>query len=228
MTMNTWLELDTLSKPLAGVLALAAAALLGLSIYDVYGNIHDARAPATNAPATASPTQSQARPTERPGAKVIVDAHLFGAAPSETAVVEVTQAPETQLSLELAGVIASDDSKFSRAIISANSGGAKSYAIGETIEGTDAQLRNVEPGRVLIERRGQIESVPLIRSKIGADSRATPPDQELPALNIELPAESRETPGAITEKAAEASSDPNRAPLTPAEEAAALVPRIPF
>jgi len=94
----------------------------------------------------------------------LVAAHLFGKA--EKVVVKKTEnAPETKLKLKLLGVMSSEDEHYARALIQVSSKGMKSYAIGELIEGTDAQLHKVEIEKVILDRKGNLESLAMIRQK---------------------------------------------------------------
>jgi general secretion pathway protein C len=106
-------------------------------------------------------------PVLRPGAarsvdiQRIVQAHLFGQteAPAE----KVAVAPDTRLRLRLVGVVASADSGQARAMIAADAGKARSFAIGRPITGTDATLHAIEESRVLIRRGSAIEQLKLER-----------------------------------------------------------------
>ena len=94
----------------------------------------------------------------------IVAAHLFGKAKKE--VVQKTEnAPQTKLKLKLIGVMSSADKHYARAMIQVNSKGMKTYAIGESIEGTDAQLHKVENEKVILDRKGNLESLAMVRQK---------------------------------------------------------------
>ena len=80
------------------------------------------------------------------------------------------KAPETRLDLKLLGVVAAEgDSGHGRAIIEVAGKGVKSYEIGQTLEHTDAKLKAVEVSRVLIDRKGVIESLPLKRDAVDLD-----------------------------------------------------------
>jgi type II secretion system protein C len=231
--MTSWIDIEPVPKPIAWLLGLVAAAVAAFAIYsvtmDVRGTLQAQRAPAASAPQPAS--GNKAKP--RVDVQSIVSAHLFGASPSEAPAPEPEKAPETQLSLQLAGVLASNDAKLSRAIISADSGSAKSYAIGDTIEGTDARLQNVEPGRVLIERNGQLESLPLVRTGLEEESAGPGGVQDtLPPLGTQTPAESLRTPrGSTVNGPTKAGAIPPQGAPTgsePGDDAAAMIPRVPF
>lgn len=88
--------------------------------------------------------------------------NLFGSheAPSvEEAVVQV-DAPETKLQLTLAGVVASDDTSVSAAIIE-NKGTQETYGVGDMITGTRVVLDNVLSDRVILKVSGRLETLML-------------------------------------------------------------------
>ena len=97
----------------------------------------------------------------------IIEAHLFGIAPSESLdlVTEATiEAPETTLNLKLAGMVSvsGEESQYSSAIIASGNGEQKIYRIGQTIDGGGgAKLYSVFDNRVLVIRAGQLESLSL-------------------------------------------------------------------
>lgn len=101
---------------------------------------------------------------ERPNVNVsdLVNQHLFGEAkiaakPKQ----EVSDAPETRLNLTLAGIILHDEPSLSRALISSSSGKQKSYAIGDTIDGSNAEVHEIHDDRVVLERAGRYETLRL-------------------------------------------------------------------
>lgn len=95
----------------------------------------------------------------------IIDAHLFGT-PEQNVAEEVTHAPETKLRLNLAGLVASADERYARAIIGVNNNRVKPYTVGQTIDGTDASVHAVEENRVLLKRGDALESLLLKRNQI--------------------------------------------------------------
>lgn len=79
--------------------------------------------------------------------------NLFGdltAEPSQVQVEEVTEAPETRLSLTLTGVVATNEPSIAAAIIE-NRGVQNTYGINDEIDGTNAQLLQVFNDRVIIK-----------------------------------------------------------------------------
>lgn len=73
---------------------------------------------------------------------------------------EALDAPETQLNLELKGVIATGITERARAIIATDDEGDKNYSVGDEIA-AGAQLRAVHADRVILERRGELETLHL-------------------------------------------------------------------
>lgn len=128
---------------------------------------------------TASQSQVPARAQYK--LKEITSAQLFGA--TKKVAPKVEKAPETKLKLKLFGVLASDQDEFARAMIQVASKQMKVYAIGESIEGTDAALHKVESRRVIIDRKGSLESLVMSRQKA--------PIKMSPALQQQLLQEGR-------------------------------------
>jgi general secretion pathway protein C len=89
--------------------------------------------------------------------------HLFGfydETEETTPEVEMSNVPETTLNLILSGLVASDDKTIAAAIIE-NQGKQETYGIGETINGTRANLEQVLMDRVLIKQSGRLETLML-------------------------------------------------------------------
>jgi len=99
----------------------------------------------------------------------IVNAHLFGSAAVQ-ATGDAASAPTTNLRLTLAGTLAGADPAQGWAIIGESAQTARVYATGTTVPG-GARLREVYADRVILERAGKLESLPLPRLAGGA---ATP------------------------------------------------------
>lgn len=86
---------------------------------------------------------------------------FFGRAPREQAAVAETvrrNAPETRLRLKLEGVLVAEQPEHSGAIVSGPGNVTAHYRVGERLPG-DAELVEVEPGRILIRRQGSYESL---------------------------------------------------------------------
>ena len=85
---------------------------------------------------------------------------VFGRAEEQTRVAEVVRrsAPETRLNLRLEGVLVAERPEDSGAIVAGSNGVTEHYRVGEVLPG-NAELAEVEPGRVLIRRNGQYETL---------------------------------------------------------------------
>ncbi len=105
----------------------------------------------------------------------IVNAHLFGVAdPAEQAVGDPADAPQTRLSLVLAGTIAASDPKLGFGIIGESAANAKLYSVGDSVPG-GVRLHAVYGDRVILDRSGQLEALLLPREYRGGSGSAAPP-----------------------------------------------------
>jgi general secretion pathway protein C len=87
--------------------------------------------------------------------------HLFGSAVGTTDPrQQAAQAPETDQSLVLVGVLALDDPAIGIAMIADDSGDQRAYRVGQSLPGGSA-LRGVFADRVLLDRGGREESLSL-------------------------------------------------------------------
>src|SRR5689334_9741802 len=135
------------------VLALILGVQAALLVTDLAGG---AKAPAASAGATPV-IQPAAR--RRTNVAVIANAHLFGAhaAPASA---DAANAPQTDMRLVLTGVIAGEDPSTGVAIIGESASSAKVFGTGDTVPG-GAKLHAVYSDRVILDRNGQLESLPL-------------------------------------------------------------------
>ncbi len=104
----------------------------------------------------------------------LADLHLFGAAKEqdkETTPDSELAAPETQLKLNLSGVLAATDKRTARAIIAGPDGEEKPYAIGDTLPG-NATLHQILTDRVILKRGGHYETLRLPEDSNGTASTA--------------------------------------------------------
>ncbi|MDL0430117.1 type II secretion system protein N [Marinobacter sp. TBZ242] len=85
---------------------------------------------------------------------------FFGRSAEQARVAEVVRrsAPETRLNLRLEGVMVAERPEDSGAIVAGSNGVTEHYRVGDVLPG-NAELSEVEPGRVLIRRNGQYESL---------------------------------------------------------------------
>jgi len=85
---------------------------------------------------------------------------VFGRAEEQPRVADVVRrsAPETRLNLRLEGVLVAERPEDSGAIVAGSNGVTEHYRVGDVLPG-NAELAEVEPGRVLIRRNGQYETL---------------------------------------------------------------------
>ncbi|MGL4250337.1 MAG: GspC family type II secretion system variant ExeC [Aeromonas sp.] len=119
---------------------------------------------------------------------------LFGKAVPKAKAPVAANAPRTQLNAQLSGVLASSDPAKSIAII-AMSGIQNSYGVGDMIDGTQAQISQVYPDRVIIERDGRDETLMLDGEEYGKPLPQTGEAASTAPLGDELKA----NPGKITD-----------------------------
>lgn len=114
----------------------------------------------------------------------LVDAHLFGEATAAPPPVIETplEVPDTTLSLQLTGVVSSPDDKSGYAIIVASRGTAKTYFVGDAVEGANgATLHAVYGDRVILNRAGRLETLRLPKEmRASAAPRMAPPMAQEP------------------------------------------------
>ncbi len=94
---------------------------------------------------------------------------LFGKyqPPAKAAAADLARAPDTQLDLKLKGIFAGDE-KYSRALIAAQDGDEKPYAIGDTIGGGGVNVQAIFPDRVVLLRNGRPELLRLDKDRTDA------------------------------------------------------------
>ncbi|MCE2573538.1 type II secretion system protein GspC [Motilimonas eburnea] len=126
----------------------------------------------------AMPTKSNQAPTWRPAPATeqgqnqpglnltaLTALHLFGefnkvVAKPKPVVQKPKEAPKTKLNVKLTGVLASTIPKNAMAIIE-DRGRQDTYFIGNTIGNTGAVLKEVQPDRVILEYRGDLQTLML-------------------------------------------------------------------
>jgi general secretion pathway protein C len=128
------------------------------------------------APPTLAPRAVASKPAELPtDLTKLTNSHLFGEARPEVApVIETVDAPDTNLSLSLTGILAGGPK--GQAIISANRGQERTYHVGDSVDNADgATLHSVEPDRVLLNRNGTLETLRLPQQPSSTVARTTSP-----------------------------------------------------
>jgi len=130
----------------------------------------------------------------------IADAHLFGLAKAESDPGDVTNAPQTQMTLVLAGVLASPEPTKGYAFIGESAAAAKFRRVGDNITG-GVMLHSVYVDRVMLDRGGRLESLMLPRfvggPLIQRQAVAPPPQPTRFAENLRRIAETN--PSAFSE-----------------------------
>ncbi len=101
---------------------------------------------------------------------VITNAHLFGAAPVQQQ--DPSQVGQSNIPLVLTGTIAGNDPQNGLAILGPTQQAVKVYAVGDMLPG-NVRLHSVYTDRVIIDRNGQLESIPLPHQ--ASTSNAPPP-----------------------------------------------------
>jgi general secretion pathway protein C len=123
--------------------------------------------PATRAPGTAGTIEKPVTDYE-----ALKTTHPWGEATKdpEPVVENVTDAPDTTLSLDLKGILAVGETD-GKAIISANRGEDKTYNVGQTIDtGSGTTLHSVYWDRVLLNRGDRLETLRLPKEVLGANA----------------------------------------------------------
>jgi len=143
------------------LLNLGAIVVLGLSIAELGLKFWDRDSETKPGSVEQTGIGQQPAPSTSYRIEQIVSAHLFGHEVEAQAI--AVEAPETQLRLRLLGVVASDDATLSRALVARDSAPTRSYAVGELVDKTDAKIHAIESTRVLLERNGRLESLPIVR-----------------------------------------------------------------
>lgn len=142
------------SKPIAAVVNALLAALLVWLLTRFLWLTLDWNAPLPSAgPASAAPATLSAP------APSLARWHLFGTAALLTDNRNLASAPETDLPIDLRGVLAGEDPKHGRAFI-ADANGERGYNVGQEVA-PGVRLDAVYPDRVALDRGGAIEVLKL-------------------------------------------------------------------
>lgn len=157
---------------LPSIVTWGLAIALGVQAAVIVLDLIPERPIAAAASAGAAPARAAARSAV--DVQGIIDAHLFGVADPAEPAGDPTDAPETRLSLVLAGTMAASDPKQGFGIIGESAANAKLYSVGDTVPG-GARLNAVYGDRVILERGGQLEALLLPRQYKGGTGVAAPP-----------------------------------------------------
>lgn len=122
--------------------------------------------PQADSTATWTPSPTQTASAKSVELSVVRDLLLFGKASNEPTkpkvevVEQITDAPKTNLSIQLTGVVASTAESKGLAIIE-SSGSQETYSLGDKIKGTSASLKEVYADRIIITNAGRYETLML-------------------------------------------------------------------
>jgi general secretion pathway protein C len=131
--------------------------------------------PATAPPGTVTPATPVRNVVDVPS---ILRANLFGQAPPAAG----PDAPLTSMRLVLAGVVAASDEKLGLAMIGTAPNSIELKKVGDPLPG-GARLHAVHVDRVLLDRGGSIESLPL--PELATISFAPPPPTSTAAITVQ-------------------------------------------
>ena len=148
----------------AGLLVIGLGVQLAMLVADLSGGKAPPPAPVVNAPASA--------PRSAIDVGALRSANLFGTAATPAG--DPANAPVTTLALVLVGVLAADDPAKGWAILGPATNAAKLYAAGSTVPG-GAKLAGIYSDRVVLDRGGQLETLPMPRQRAPAAAVAAPP-----------------------------------------------------
>lgn len=120
----------------------------------------DLRSEASGSPQTAGESQSSGAQSNETTLPPLEAVNLFGKAGENAneAPVETDDLPETNLQLTLRGAMAADEQAPTSALVEDSRGETEAYTLGDALPG-DATLRAIHPRRIVIERRGQLETL---------------------------------------------------------------------
>ncbi|MGF1683005.1 type II secretion system protein GspC [Photobacterium minamisatsumaniensis] len=155
-----WLSVASLTRTLTWLLVVLLAWIAGRLIWGVMQPVV--------APAEwqASGVTVSATTSQKSDVSDVLAMNLFGRyqanAPKQVEIKQPVQqdAPQTRLSLTLAGVVASSNPETALAVIT-NRGKQNTYGLNEAIDGTRATLQAVYPDRVIIRNSGRDETLML-------------------------------------------------------------------
>jgi general secretion pathway protein C len=168
---DKWRTLLSTHGPRAVTWALAVA--VGMQAAVILVNLLSGPSE-TGQPGNRPPTMAFRHPVMN--VAVITNAHLFGAPPPPAApsAQDAATAPRSTIPLVLTGVVAADDPRNGVAVIGPSAQVTKVYAVGDMVPG-GATLHSVYVDRVVINRGGHLESLPLPKQLAPGTMPNSPP-----------------------------------------------------
>jgi general secretion pathway protein C len=166
---------STVNRAVAYLAAAALAVPLGFAGLQAWELLREATEPAGPAAAEDAHAPDAQGEELQPGLERIAGWHLFGRPPEQTVAAPraPVEAPKTRLQLTLRGVMASGAAGEARAIIAEPGGRERQYRPGQAVPG-GAELAEVRPDRVILQRNGRYETLPLVRAeRVGGDDGAS-------------------------------------------------------
>lgn len=190
-----------IARTVANLLLLALVLYLGVTMARITWLMAWDDKPVPSAPVSGSAGGPSAG-GRLAGSMAIYDFFGRSSQPVEVAEAVRRSAPETRLRLRLEGVLVAQRPEDSGAIVAGSNGETAYYKVGDVLPG-NAELAEVEPGRVLIRRGGRFESLTFEESE----------SSDLVAEVAEVPAES--SPDAFLANAREQIDSQGIAALAP-------------
>ena len=170
----------------AGLLVIGLGVQLAMLVADLSGGNVPPPAPVVNAVA-GTPVRSAV------DVGAVRSANLFGAPAAPAG--DPANAPVTSMPLVLVGVLAADDPAQGYAILGPAANAAKLYTAGSTVPG-GAKLAGIYSDRVVLDRGGQLETLPMPRQRSPV-SQVAPPPPAMPSPAERMTRLTTENPGIV-------------------------------
>jgi general secretion pathway protein C len=197
LTAQQWLE--RASRTLPQGLSVLLVVAIAWQLVQLTWMLLDRSAQSATVVQPPRPAAAAASRHQGPDLQAIADAHLFGTQQAENQP-DASNAPQTQMNLVLSAVFATNDPEKGLAIIGESAAASNVYSVGDAIR-PGTKLHAVYPDRVILDRSGTLEALPLpVQSLAGVQmAQAAParPAQSQFQENLRHIAETN--PGAFAE-----------------------------
>lgn len=120
----------------------------------------------------------QAEQVKKSTAKPVGNMHqlaslqLFGTAKQALVAPKPVAAPATRLKLALLGIVSTENSPLSRAIIQIDNKQTAVYEVGDSLPTVNAKVHEILPDKILLMRNGKLESLAIDRPFLTKKGRA--------------------------------------------------------